>query len=85
MTPGTIEKFRKAGDTDSVDMLQVQQRLQNAVLIHPQAIYEEEITHVAAGLKWFKYTCGKSEDTDELKVQYIFRYWPQAINIDHLG
>jgi uncharacterized ferritin-like protein (DUF455 family) len=40
VTPGTIAKLAKNGDSTSAAML--------------QRIYEEEITHVAAGLRWFR-------------------------------
>lgn len=41
VTPKMISQFKAAGDDDSVRVLQV--------------IYDEEITHVAAGTRWFKY------------------------------
>jgi uncharacterized ferritin-like protein (DUF455 family) len=40
VTPNTITKFRKHGDIESADMLEL--------------IYQEEITHVAAGMRWFR-------------------------------
>jgi uncharacterized ferritin-like protein (DUF455 family) len=43
VTPGMIEKLRKAGDDRSADMLQV--------------IHDEEIAHVAAGARWFRQVC----------------------------
>ena len=45
VTPGMIEVFTKAGDTDSVDTLKV--------------IYAEEVHHVAYGSKWFHFLCGR--------------------------
>jgi len=43
VTPPMIEKLMSAGDSCSADILRV--------------IYKEEITHVAAGARWFKYIC----------------------------
>eukprot|EP00730_Choanoeca_flexa_P002908 TRINITY_DN11224_c0_g1_i3.p2 TRINITY_DN11224_c0_g1~~TRINITY_DN11224_c0_g1_i3.p2 ORF type:complete len:369 (+),score=19.41 TRINITY_DN11224_c0_g1_i3:1759-2865(+) len=40
VTPNTIAKFRKHDDVVSADML--------------DTIYQEEITHVAAGMRWFR-------------------------------
>lgn len=45
VTPGMIEVFRKAGDTQAVDALEV--------------IYAEEVHHVAYGSKWFHFLCGR--------------------------
>ncbi|XP_072174054.1 uncharacterized protein HI_0077-like [Diadema setosum] len=44
--PKTQERFARQGDRESVDILEV--------------IYTDEITHVAAGLKWFTYVCRHS-------------------------
>jgi uncharacterized ferritin-like protein (DUF455 family) len=46
VTPGMIEVFRKAGETDAVAALDV--------------IYAEEVGHVAYGSKWFNWLCGRS-------------------------
>ncbi|WP_245409554.1 ferritin-like domain-containing protein [Allosphingosinicella vermicomposti] len=43
VTPATIDRFRSAGDKRS------------ATIIH--RIYCDEIRHVAAGTRWFKYAC----------------------------
>ena len=45
VTPAMIGKLRAAGDDKSADILQV--------------IHDEEISHVAAGARWFKYLCRK--------------------------
>ncbi|KAK9168456.1 hypothetical protein Syun_000596 [Stephania yunnanensis] len=42
--PTTISRFRKGGDDDTADLLET-------------VVYPEEITHCAAGVKWFKYLC----------------------------
>lgn len=45
VTPKMIAQFRNGGDTVSADVL--------------QTIYEEEVSHVAAGTRWFKYLAKK--------------------------
>ncbi|XP_051119940.1 uncharacterized protein LOC127243809 [Andrographis paniculata] len=45
--PTTISRFRKGGDNKTADLLE-------------KVIYPEEITHCAAGVKWFKYLCLRS-------------------------
>jgi uncharacterized ferritin-like protein (DUF455 family) len=47
VTPAMAGKLRAAGDDRSADMLQV--------------IHDEEITHVAAGARWFRYLCERRE------------------------
>ncbi|KAK2913829.1 hypothetical protein QQF64_030379 [Cirrhinus molitorella] len=51
--PQTLSRFAAQGDTSSVNVLEV--------------IYADEITHVAAGLRWFTYICSK-EGRDSLKT-----------------
>ncbi|MDP6692446.1 MAG: ferritin-like domain-containing protein [Alphaproteobacteria bacterium] len=43
VTPGMVAKLRSAGDDQSADILQI--------------IMDEEIGHVAAGLRWFEWCC----------------------------
>ncbi|KAF9077822.1 hypothetical protein BDP27DRAFT_1311720 [Rhodocollybia butyracea] len=43
VNPKTIEKFRKAGDKESVDVLEI--------------IHADEVTHVTAGHRWFVWMC----------------------------
>lgn len=45
VTPGMIETFESAGETDVVEALRV--------------IYAEEVHHVAYGSKWFHFLCGR--------------------------
>lgn len=45
VSPATIERLRKVGDEPSADRL--------------QTIYEDEIDHVAKGVKWFQLHCTK--------------------------
>lgn len=46
--PATIKKFRNNGDEASADLLE-------------KTIYPEEITHCAAGVKWFTYLCTRGD------------------------
>lgn len=48
MLPTTISRFRNGGDNQTADLLE-------------KVIYPEEITHCAAGVKWFKYLCSRSK------------------------
>ncbi|KAI0824449.1 DUF455-domain-containing protein [Trametes gibbosa] len=45
VNPGTIEKFRRAGDLDSVRVL--------------ETIHHDEVTHVTTGHRWFTWVCAK--------------------------
>ncbi|XVF23421.1 hypothetical protein REPUB_Repub13aG0036500 [Reevesia pubescens] len=47
--PTTISRFRNGGDNDTADLLE-------------RVVYPEEITHCAAGVKWFKYLCLRSRN-----------------------
>ncbi|TYI62350.1 hypothetical protein E1A91_D10G238300v1 [Gossypium mustelinum] len=47
--PTTISRFRNRGDDDTADLLE-------------RVVYPEEITHCAAGVKWFKYLCLRSRN-----------------------
>ena len=49
MLPTTIYRFRNGGDKETADLLET-------------VVYPEEITHCAAGVKWFKYLCSRSRD-----------------------
>ncbi|CAN8237287.1 unnamed protein product [Cochlearia groenlandica] len=49
--PTTISRFRNGGDKETADLLE-------------SVVYPEEITHCAAGVKWFKYLCERSKDPD---------------------
>lgn len=48
MLPTTISRFRNGGDNQTANLLE-------------NVIYPEEITHCAAGVKWFKYLCSRSK------------------------
>lgn len=43
VTPGMIDRFGRAGDSDTVSIL--------------ETIYDDEKSHVAAGVKWFQFVC----------------------------
>lgn len=45
VTPGMIERLREAGDTDSVEVLNI--------------ILRDEIGHVAIGTRWFRHACAQ--------------------------
>ncbi|EPS93160.1 hypothetical protein FOMPIDRAFT_102038 [Fomitopsis schrenkii] len=45
VNPGTIERFRRAGDGDSVDVLNI--------------VHRDEVTHVTTGHRWFTWICAK--------------------------
>ncbi|XP_021295798.1 LOW QUALITY PROTEIN: uncharacterized protein LOC110425260 [Herrania umbratica] len=47
--PTTISRFRNGGDNDTADLLET-------------VVYPEEISHCAAGVKWFKYLCLRSRN-----------------------
>ncbi|TFY54812.1 hypothetical protein EVJ58_g8642 [Rhodofomes roseus] len=45
VNPGTIAKFRRGGDTESVDVLNI--------------VHRDEVTHVTTGHRWFTWICEK--------------------------
>lgn len=49
MLPTTISRFRNGGDHKTADLLE-------------RVVYPEEITHCAAGVKWFRYLCLRSRN-----------------------
>ena len=53
ITPGMIDIFRKAGESQAIAALEV--------------IYAEEVAHVAYGSKWFNWLCGR-DGTDPKEV-----------------
>ena len=62
VTPGMIELFRKAKDTQTVAAL--------------ETIYAEEVGHVAYGSKWFHFLCGRHElDPREAFHALVKRYF----------
>lgn len=66
VTPGMIEIFRKAGETQAVAALEV--------------IYAEEVAHVAYGSKWFNWLCGQGgTDPKEVFHALVRRYFHGAL------
>ena len=62
VTPGMIEIFRKAGEQQAIDALEV--------------IYAEEVGHVAYGSKWFNWLCGRDgEDPKEVFHTLVRKYF----------
>ena len=66
VTPGMIEIFRKAKESDAVAAL--------------ETIYAEEVAHVAYGSKWFHFLCGRhDEDPKERFHGLVRRYFHGAL------
>lgn len=63
--PQTLSRFAAQGDQSSVKVLEV--------------IYADEITHVAAGLRWFTYICSKERLVRDLTAQFFFSTNKQII------
>lgn len=62
VTPGMIEIFEKAADTQAVAAMKV--------------IYAEEVSHVAYGSKWFHFLCGRHDlDPKEVFHDLVRRYF----------
>ncbi|GAA0159800.1 hypothetical protein LIER_16499 [Lithospermum erythrorhizon] len=51
VVPTTISRFRNGGDNETAELLE-------------KVIYPEEITHCAAGVRWFKYLCLRSKNPE---------------------
>ena len=66
VTPGMIDIFRKAGETEALAALEV--------------IYAEEVGHVAYGSKWFNWLCGRDGlDPKEVFHTLVRRYFHGAL------
>ena len=62
VTPGMIEIFRRAGEAQAVEALEV--------------IYAEEVGHVAYGSKWFNFLCGRAGlDPQPVFLDLVRRYF----------
>ncbi|WP_394153016.1 ferritin-like domain-containing protein [Loktanella salsilacus] len=59
VTPGMIDIFRKAGDSQVVAALEI--------------IYAEEVHHVAYGSKWFHFLCGRHDLDPVVAFQGLVR------------
>ncbi|CAI9091245.1 OLC1v1026213C1 [Oldenlandia corymbosa var. corymbosa] len=51
VVPTTISRFRNGGDDQTADLLET-------------VVYPEEITHCAAGVKWFRYLCLRTRNQE---------------------
>jgi uncharacterized ferritin-like protein (DUF455 family) len=61
VTPGIMQRLRKAGDTASVEVLEV--------------ILSDEIGHVEIGSRWFRFLCtGRGLDPEETFARLLRRY-----------
>lgn len=66
VTPGMIDIFRKAGETDAIAALEV--------------IYAEEVGHVAYGSKWFNWLCGRDgSDPKDVFHALVRRYFHSTL------
>jgi len=66
VTPKMIEQFKRNGDTASAKIL--------------QTIYDEEIKHVAAGSRWFKYLAQQGElDANEWFKELVQSYFKGSL------
>ncbi|MCU9849724.1 ferritin-like domain-containing protein [Defluviimonas sp. WL0024] len=66
VTPGMIEIFGRAGETAATEALRV--------------IYAEEVGHVAYGVKWFNWLCGRDGlDPKEVFHGLVRRYFHGAL------
>ncbi|KAF8659281.1 hypothetical protein AX16_001856 [Volvariella volvacea WC 439] len=63
VNPSTIERFRKAGDIDSVKVMEV--------------IHADEVTHVTAGHRWFTWICEQEGQVDPVAAfrEEVRRGW----------
>ncbi|MEM1384095.1 MAG: ferritin-like domain-containing protein [Pseudomonadota bacterium] len=59
VTPGMIDAFTRAGDTDSAAAL--------------ATIYAEEVGHVAYGAKWFNFLCGRGNEDPKIVFHDLVR------------
>lgn len=68
VTPGMIERLMSAGDRESAEILRI--------------IYEEEVGHVAAGARWFRYLCEKSGHEPASHFQtLVTKYFRGRLNL----
>ena len=65
VTPGMISKLRGLGDDDTADMLEV--------------ILREEVAHVAAGSRWFRWHCAARGIDPEPKFRELLADYARAV------
>lgn len=67
VTPGMIERLKKVGDTETVDILKI--------------ILRDEIGHVAIGSHWFKYCCElKNQEPEQTFRDLLIEYMGRGPN-----
>lgn len=54
VNPATIERFKKAGDMDTVAVMEV--------------IHADEVTHVTSGHRWFTWICAQEGNVDPVEA-----------------
>ncbi|KAE9386031.1 hypothetical protein BT96DRAFT_1006486 [Gymnopus androsaceus JB14] len=59
-TPRPLRKFRKVGDKESIDVLEV--------------IHADEVTHVTAGHRWFMWMCEQKQKEQGLVVDPVLEF-----------
>ena len=57
--PQTRERFSKQNDQESVELLEI--------------LYRDEITHVAAGIRWFEFSCQKHKFVIQVKLNFLIK------------
>ncbi|GAA4869613.1 ferritin-like domain-containing protein [Luteimonas vadosa] len=65
VTPGMIVKLRKLGDEATAGIL--------------ETILREEVAHVAAGSRWFRWFCARSGDEPEAKFRELLAEYARAV------
>lgn len=65
VTPGMIVKLRAQGDGDTASVLEV--------------ILEEEVSHVAAGSRWFRWYCERAGIVPEPKFRELLAEYARAV------
>ncbi|KIL63753.1 hypothetical protein M378DRAFT_24953 [Amanita muscaria Koide BX008] len=63
VNPGTIERFRRAGDKESVEVMEI--------------VHADEVTHVTTGHRWFTWCCARDGGLDPVKTfrEEVSRAW----------
>jgi uncharacterized ferritin-like protein (DUF455 family) len=61
VTPAMIDRFHRFGDSESANVLKI--------------IYEEEVSHVAAGTRWFRYLAEQSDKNIETWFQNLVKQY----------
>ncbi|TFK20176.1 DUF455-domain-containing protein [Coprinopsis marcescibilis] len=66
INPATIQKFQKAGDVDTVDVMKI--------------VHADEVTHVTAGHRWFVWGCETGIDGAERRIDPVERFREEVKN-----